>query len=140
MTEVFLDTSHIIALASATDQYHEDARRWQFHLERLNTRGLTTQAVLLEVGNALSKRHLRRGAVAVVDGFSHDPTVDIVPLTPDLFDQGFALFGERPDKEWGLVDCVSFAVMRERGLGDALTADIHFRQAGFRALLLEPLP
>ena len=35
--------------------------------------------------------------------------------------------------EWVLLD-LSFEVMRQRGLTDALTADHHFEQAGFRAL------
>ncbi|MFM6264927.1 MAG: PIN domain-containing protein, partial [Dolichospermum sp.] len=42
---------------------------------------------------------------------------------------------QREDKEWGLVDCISFIVMQDRGISDALTTDIHFQQAGFRALL-----
>jgi len=46
-----------------------------------------------------------------------------------------ALFCSRLDKEWGLIDCVSFIVMQERGLTNALTTDEHFEQAGFRALL-----
>ncbi|WP_225893949.1 hypothetical protein [Atlanticothrix silvestris] len=45
------------------------------------------------------------------------------------------LYNERPDKTWGLTDCISFVVMWEQGLTDAVTADIHFVQAGFRALL-----
>ncbi|MDP7134637.1 MAG: PIN domain-containing protein, partial [Planctomycetota bacterium] len=44
---------------------------------------------------------------------------------------------ERLDKGWSLTDCVSFVVMQERGLVDALTTDLHFQQAGFRALLLQ---
>lgn len=36
---------------------------------------------------------------------------------------------------WSLTDCSSFIVMEERGLADAMTADRHFEQAGFRALL-----
>ena len=43
-------------------------------------------------------------------------------------------------KEWGLTDCVSFLVMQDRGLTDALTTDEHFQQAGFRALLREGSP
>jgi hypothetical protein len=46
-----------------------------------------------------------------------------------------SLFKQRKDKEWGLVDCVSFIVMQNRGMTDALTADTHFQQAGFRPLL-----
>ena len=41
----------------------------------------------------------------------------------------------RPDKDWSLTDCISFVVMEEHGITDALTGDHHFEQAGFRALL-----
>jgi len=46
-----------------------------------------------------------------------------------------SLFKQRKDKEWGLVDCLSFIVMPNRGMTDALTADTHFQQAGFGPLL-----
>jgi uncharacterized protein len=45
------------------------------------------------------------------------------------------VFRQRPDKEWSLTDCISFAAMREENLTEALTGDRHFEQAGFRALL-----
>jgi hypothetical protein len=41
----------------------------------------------------------------------------------------------RPDKDWSLIDCISFVVMEEEGIQEALTADQHFEQAGFTALL-----
>jgi uncharacterized protein len=59
----------------------------------------------------------------------------IVPPNQELFDEGIHLFAERPDKEWSLTDCISFIIMREYDLTDALTADHHFEQAGFRILL-----
>jgi hypothetical protein len=52
------------------------------------------------------------------------------------FDAGMELYADRPDKDWSLTDCISFVVMQERGITDALTGDRHFEQAGFRALLL----
>ena len=57
--------------------------------------------------------------------FDEDPGVE----------RGLELFGARPDKDWSLTDCISFAVMRERELTEALTADGNFTQAGFVALL-----
>jgi len=39
------------------------------------------------------------------------------------------------DKEWGLTDCISFVVMKDRKLTDVLTTDHHFEQAGFKSLL-----
>jgi predicted nucleic acid-binding protein len=58
-------------------------------------------------------------------------------VTDNLIVRGFDLFRSRPDKSWGLTDCISFVIMNEAGITDALTADVHFQQAGFRALLLE---
>ena len=58
-------------------------------------------------------------------------------MTSQGIAKAFALFEARTDKEWGMTDCISFTVMQERGLLDALTSDDHFRQAGFRALLLD---
>jgi uncharacterized protein len=66
------------------------------------------------------------------------PDVEIVPSTSDLFRRGTELFAARPDKEWSLTDCISFVVMNERGINDALTNDHHFEQAGFR-ILLKPI-
>jgi predicted nucleic acid-binding protein len=66
-----------------------------------------------------------------------DPKVDIVPLSESLYTRALQLYRERPDKEWGLTDCVSFLVMQDCGLIEALPTDEHFQPAGFRALLCE---
>jgi hypothetical protein len=42
---------------------------------------------------------------------------------------------DRPDKDWSLTDCISFVVMEDENIKEALTADHHFEQAGFVALL-----
>lgn len=47
------------------------------------------------------------------------------------------LYSTRSDKEWDLIDCISFVVMQDHGITEALAADQHFVQAGFRALLRE---
>lgn len=59
----------------------------------------------------------------------------VVPASNDLFQRGVALYRDRSDKDWPLTDCISFAVMEERSLRDALTGDAHFRQAGLNTLL-----
>jgi predicted nucleic acid-binding protein len=64
-----------------------------------------------------------------------NPAIEIVPLATDLLERGIDLFARRPDKSWSLTACISFVVMADRGLSEALTGDHHFEQAGFRALL-----
>jgi uncharacterized protein len=134
-TEVFLDTSYAIALSVKSDQYHSRAVALSHELESSCTGMVTTQAVLLEIGNSLAKSHYRAAAVALLDSLHSDSAVKVVPITQQLYEQAFELFRRHDDKEWGLVDCASFVVMKQHGLTDALSADEHFEQAGFRALL-----
>ena len=135
MTEVFLDTSFAIALSSVTDKNYARAVEIANQIESNSTRLVTTQAILLEIGNALSKQRYRAAAIQLLESLETDPSVEVVLLTDSLYRLAFNLFKQRGDKEWGLVDCISFIVMQDRGIIDALTADTHFQQAGFRALL-----
>lgn len=135
LVEVFLDTSFAIALSSITDQHHPKAVALATQLENNKTKLVTTEAILLEIGNALSKSKYRVAAIQLLESLESDPTVEVVSLTRDLYLAAFNLFKKRYDKEWGLVDCVSFVVMQDRGITEALTADKHFKQAGFKALL-----
>ena len=63
----------------------------------------------------------------------------MIPPARDQFDRALELYERRADKDWSLTDCLSFLVMEDRGIRDALTADHHFEQAGFRALMRMPL-
>lgn len=66
----------------------------------------------------------------------NDPNVEILSVSDSLMREAFQLFKNRPDKEWSLTDCASFLLMKEMNLAESLTADIHFTQSGFKALLL----
>lgn len=132
--EVFLDTAYAIALSAPTDAFHQRAIRLADQLEVAGTQLVTTQAVLLEIGNSLCKQRYRQGAVQLLYSLEADPKVEIVLLSEDLYTRSFQFYCNRPDKEWGLTDCISFTVMQDREMIEALTTDEHFQQAGFRAL------
>ena len=137
--KVFLDASYAIALSSSSDSCHQQAVQLASELEAEKTRLITTRAVILEVGNALAKQRYRHAAVKLLNALEADPNIEIIPLSEDLYGRAVKLYRERPDKEWGLTDCVSFVAMQERGISEALTTDEHFQQAGLRALLQEDL-
>lgn len=130
--KIFVDTLFIVALVNARDGYHARASKLADAYEYKSM--VTTDAVLLEVGNSLA-RSFKREAVEVIDSFFNSPEVEVVRLTPELWARSFKLYRSYLDKEWGLVDCISFTVMRERNLTAALTFDQHFVQAGFTALM-----
>jgi uncharacterized protein len=93
--------------------------------------------VLLEIGNALSRQRYRAAAISLLQSLESDSSVELLPLTEELYAQALQLYCTRPDKEWGLIDCASFVVMSERRISKALTADEHYQQFGFRPLLRE---
>ena len=92
---------------------------------------VTTDAVLLEVGNALS-RIARKQASAVIHQFQTADEMTLISLNPTLFNTAMGWYDKHQDKTWGLVDCVSFAVMDKMQLSVALAFDRHFVQAGFQ--------
>lgn len=132
MKAVFADTFHFLALLNATDPAHERALR--AHREPWS-RIITTEAVLLELGDALSQPADHADFFALNEAIRRSPRFKLVPLDDRYFSQAIELRRERPDKAWSLTDCISFVVMAEQQIHEALTGDKHFEQAGFRALL-----
>jgi len=134
----FLDTAYILALLNPRDHYYSAARRL-FHRVRSAREVWVTEAVLTEAGNALARSH-RVAAAAFVERCYATPNIRVVSVDTTLFRRALDLYRRRADKTWGLTDSISFVVMQDQGLVDALTTDEHFRQAGFRALLREEKP
>lgn len=131
---VFVDTLYWLALINVNDQWHQAALDWS---ARIAGRLVTTEAILTEVADALSRADRRRWAVDAIRAVRSDPAVHAIPASTALFGRAFDLYASRDDKDWSLTDCMSFVVMKERRLDRALTADLQFVQAGFRALLRE---
>jgi predicted nucleic acid-binding protein len=122
-------------LSLESDSNHQTAVQIAASLETSRTQLVTTRAVLLGIGNALSKQRFRNAAVRLLTALENDATVDIVETTREHYLRAFQLFQDRADKDWGMIDCMSFIVMGDLGLTEALTADVHFQQAGFTPLL-----
>ena len=97
---------------------------------------VTTKAVQLEIGSAFSRLAYRNAGLAILEAMDRDPRITVAPLDDDLYRRALVLFGSRMDKDWSLTDCISFVVMRDRTITQALISDVHFAQAGFDAVLL----
>ena len=132
MNVVFADTFYFLAIINARDAAHEKAANFS---EAREDAIVTTAWILTELADALcdsSRRHTFR---RVVNDLEADSRTSIVPPSQSLFERGMDLYNARDDKDWSLTDCISFIVMKEHGITEALTGDRHFEQAGFRALL-----
>lgn len=95
--KVFLDTSFAIALSVPNDHYHQRAVSLADELETLKIQMVTTRAVLLEIGNALSKKRYRLSARALLESLEADPGIEIISFSEGLYAQAFQLYCKRPD-------------------------------------------
>ena len=129
---IFVDTGYLFAVASPGDQLYPRAMKWA---EAMLLPMLTTDYVLWEMINGYSRTSDRRQAHALLDNIQSSPAWQVIRASEDLYRAGLSLHRRYDDKDWSLTDCISFHVMRERGLVRALTHDHHFEQAGFEALL-----
>jgi hypothetical protein len=132
MTSVLADTFYFLALLDSREDRHlqavEASRDSQLNI-------VTTEWVLAEFGDAYCHPKDRADFVLLYRSILNHPRVRIIPGDTRLFQRGVDFFEQRQDKEWSLTDCLSFVVMRDEGITQALTGDKHFEQAGFTALL-----
>ena len=131
MNAAFADTFFYQALLDERDPAHASA----LAQSKVKRSIVTTEFILLEFGNACARAEDHADFLALLAGIRASPRTRIVPLDSRLLQRGLDLFASRPDKDWSLTDCISFVVMEDEGLTEALTADSHFEQAGFKALL-----
>jgi predicted nucleic acid-binding protein len=135
-TRLFLDTAFVQALLNRNDQYHPIAKSRLSQL-RAATEVWTTEAILVEIGNALSTAN-RDAAVRFIHQCDATPNTHVIPVDTGLLGRAVDRYAQRGDKNWGQTDCLSFIVMKDQHLLQAMTTDRHFVQAGFRALMCEP--
>ena len=123
---LFLDTVFIQAILNPHDQYHSPAMQLLPRVKNAQEVWIT-EAIFMEVGNALSNYDHHKVASFIQKCYKTD-NISIVNITPQLFEQGLKLYESRRDKTWGLVDCLSFIVMEQHNLIDAVTSDKHSRK------------
>ena len=126
MTEVLIDSYFWLGAINSRDPYHT-----QILQTPKPTPGVTTHAVVLEVMDALCSPRLRETAAQFWKHIHADPDLLVVRLDEDLLNRAVAIYEQHRDKAWSFTDCISFVVMKDRAISEALTADHHFEQAGF---------
>ena len=129
---IFVDTGYLLAILNPRDELYARAQRWAAAIREPL---LTTEYVLWELVNTLSDPVDRPKAHAAIVEIRTSESWELIQASPQFFADGLTLHHERMDKHWSLTDCISFTIMRQRGIEQALAYDHHFEQAGFQALL-----
>jgi predicted nucleic acid-binding protein len=129
VSRVFVDTSGLLALLLREDRGHERAARAFARLQDDQATLVTTSYVLVETYALLGRRVGLDAVRAFRDDFA--PVLDVVWVDAQVHERGLDLVLERRDRAVSLVDAVSFVVMRDQAIEQALALDRHFAAAGF---------
>jgi predicted nucleic acid-binding protein len=133
MKTVFADSFYFFALLNPNDPAHGKAVAFS---QGWTERVVTSAWVLAELADGWARPvRWRQVFLQLLASLQTNPDIVIEPCSDQLFQAGINLYGQRPDKEWSLTDCISFVVMQRDGITEALTGDHHFEQAGFVVLL-----
>ena len=134
MKSVFLDTGYVIALELASDQNHRAAlKHWRGIIKSLPLL-VTTSYVFDEIVTFFNSRRHHTKAVEIGNRLLNSPSIRLVNVGGDLFQEGWSYFQKHKDKTYSLTDCISFLVIEEFGIDTAFAFDKHFVQAGFKKL------
>ncbi len=136
MNEVFVDTSGWASFFMEKDPYHTEALELMTQWQQQNRRVVTTNYVLTELIALFTRDRMQRStSLYYIETIRSADWVEIVHIDEALDRKAWELLANRLDKQWSLVDAVSFVVMRECGINEALATDKHFEQDGFIRLL-----
>jgi len=129
---MLIDTSGFFSLYSEEDVHHAAAREiYQQSRQRITTNYVLAEYVALAMVRGLP----RAGVLAFSEAILSDESIEVVWADENLHATAIALLQARQDKTYSLCDAVSFVIMGERQITEALTTDKHFTQEGFRRLL-----
>ena len=132
MNPVFLDTVGLLAIWNVADQWHIAADQAFVSVLSRRQPVVTTTFVLLECGNAAARRPFRNHVCRLRNTLEQRNEL-IVP-TEDDWRQAWEDYEQGKASQAGIVDQVSFQVMRRLGISAAFTNDKHFKAAGFTVL------
>lgn len=136
MNEVFADTSGWANAFVKTEPYHAKASTLMTEWQQQSRIVVTTNYVLSELVTLFTRLRVSRAdGLHYIESIRSSEWIEIVHIDESLDEKAWQLLANRSDKQWSLVDAVSFVVMQERGMTEALATDHHFEQAGFVCLL-----
>ncbi len=131
MRSLFVDTSGWVAVADQSDQFHDQAARF-YRQAFAHYAGLMTTSLVLAESYALLRRALPSDRVLYwLDRLLASRRVEVVCDDRALIDRARSVLAAYGDQKFSLADAVSFVVMRDRGLREALAFDRRFQTAGF---------
>jgi predicted nucleic acid-binding protein len=131
---LFIDTSFLYAMEDVSDLHHKESLEvWEKTLKN-PPRIVSTSFIFDETVTLLQAKLGHAKAADVGSRLLHSTMVELIHITPEIFEEAWDYFSKHKDKGYSFTDCVSFTVMEELNIKNALTFDKHFRQAGFKTV------
>lgn len=136
-SEVFLDTGGLFAALVTNDAKHAEARRYLADAAERRRRFRTTDHVLDEAATLFKARGAAHLAGTLFEITLKSRACTVEWTSEARFREALSFFLAHDDHGYSFTDCLSFVVMADHGILDALATDRHFVEAGFTAILAD---
>ncbi|HUD84062.1 MAG TPA: PIN domain-containing protein [Candidatus Saccharimonadales bacterium] len=134
---LFVDTGGFYALISPGSKSHDLAVKIMQDAKLQRRRAITTDYVIDETATLLRARGLTKMLAEFFRLSDESQALTVEWTSPDRFSAARKFMLKHLDQEFSSTDCLSFVVMKELRLFDALATDSHFRIVGFNPVLEE---
>lgn len=134
METLFANASFFVAYHNSKDVNHQAARDLVREFEGRPVLMVTTDYIFDEVMTVLLVRGSKDLAIRAGRALLQDPSIEIVRIDQELFNEAWDIFQEFKDKEWSFTDCTSYVLMKKLGIGTGISFDIHFKQFGIHVI------
>ena len=134
-SEIFIDTSGFFAMLAKDDDRHAAAAKLVAAARKRKRGFVTTDYVLDETATLLKARRKTHLLATLFERLDQSRACRIEWTDSERYHDVREFFVKHADQGWSFTDCLSFVVMSDLRLREALTKDLHFQQAGYAALL-----
>jgi len=128
---LFVDTGAWYALADRSDKYHNQAVDIYPELLRSYHHLTTTNLVIAETYILICRSIGHQEAIVFLESMTTSPRIRKIYSDRVLEEKAEDILRKYQDQDFSYTDAVSFAVMKQFGIGQAFSFDEHFMTAGF---------
>jgi predicted nucleic acid-binding protein len=134
METLFANASFFVAYHNLKDVNHQAARDLVQEFEGRSVLMVTTDYIFDEVMTVLLVKGSKDLAIRAGRAILQDPTIEILRIDEELFNEAWEIFQNFKDKEWSFTDCTSYVLMKKLDIGTGISFDKHFKQFGVQVM------
>jgi len=130
LSEIFLDTSFLVAFYNRRDKDHLKARRFISEVKE-GSIFIISDYIFDETLTVLLVRGGKPLSIEAGRKILEDERIYLLQIDEEVFQKAWLVYRSYQDKKWSFTDCTSYVLMKNLSVNIGASFDGHFNQFGF---------